>query len=411
MHIKLYLLSFSLHIYIVIDNPPAPPAPGSAVALSDVLRETGRNRRGRGGSGYNSLDTHENGMAVGGSGMLLDPRHYGEDGLRDEGSLCSRMCGAFLRCFQCDAKTYYQIFCFSFVPFIVVFSCSWDTVEPTEYGLKYNQMTGNVHRDTAYGGGRYIVGPFTSFIKFPATNILLEYSARKGSQSEQIQCRTGRDGADPDSGGQPLNISLALYYTLKPDKIGHVYTLFGEDYEARFTQFAQMAVVNTAQQFNPTEFWTKRNEVAQQMKKAIHNTLEPFGADVVELQLLYLGFLDRFEDTIVDIQLAVQMRTTKEYYYSVMQMVKEIDILGSQTNSSITQINANATAAAIGIVNNATCLGFNTTQSAKSVMYSGLTKALEFDNSAFLQYVKIKSIKDHQSSNLTLGLQSPFDGL
>ena len=47
----------------------------------------------------------------------------------------------------------------SFTVFIVLFAMSWDTLEPTEYGLVQNGFTGYVdlRPEAVYGGGRYFV--------------------------------------------------------------------------------------------------------------------------------------------------------------------------------------------------------------------------------------------------------------
>lgn len=36
---------------------------------------------------------------------------------------------------------------------------STDTVEPIEYGIKYNKMSRSIDKSTTYEGGWYIIGP------------------------------------------------------------------------------------------------------------------------------------------------------------------------------------------------------------------------------------------------------------
>lgn len=44
------------------------------------------------------------------------------------------------------------------------------TVEPIQYGLKYNTLSKNIDASSGvYEGGWYIIGPFNKFIQFPRT--------------------------------------------------------------------------------------------------------------------------------------------------------------------------------------------------------------------------------------------------
>ena len=47
----------------------------------------------------------------------------------------------------------------SFFVFIVLFAMSWDTLEPTEYGMVQNGFTGSVdlNPNNVYEGGRYFI--------------------------------------------------------------------------------------------------------------------------------------------------------------------------------------------------------------------------------------------------------------
>jgi hypothetical protein len=46
---------------------------------------------------------------------------------------------------------------------------SFDTLEPTEWGLKYNSVTKKLASDDVYEGGLYLLNPLNSFIVFPST--------------------------------------------------------------------------------------------------------------------------------------------------------------------------------------------------------------------------------------------------
>ena len=88
-------------------------------------------------------------------------------------------------------------------------------------------------------------------------------------------------------------------------------------------------------------------------------------AQVKSVQVLAIDFLPQFEETIVAIQEAVQMRTTQEYRMDVIEVLKDIDVMNSQTNATITAILAQAQAEAMVLFGNASAIGLLQTQAAK----------------------------------------------
>ena len=57
--------------------------------------------------------------------------------------------------------------CCSLVTIVVgIIGLAWcaGTVEPIQYGLKYNTISKNIDNTEVYEGGWYIIGPFNKFI-------------------------------------------------------------------------------------------------------------------------------------------------------------------------------------------------------------------------------------------------------
>ncbi len=52
---------------------------------------------------------------------------------------------------------------------------SMDTIDPLQMGITINTISKTVGNDT-YTSGRYIIGPFTSFIRYPANLVTVEFS-------------------------------------------------------------------------------------------------------------------------------------------------------------------------------------------------------------------------------------------
>ncbi len=66
---------------------------------------------------------------------------------------------------------------------LVIAGMVWSagTVEPIEYGLKYNTISKSVDNSYVYTGGWYLIGPMSSFISFPATNVNIDFSDFPGA--------------------------------------------------------------------------------------------------------------------------------------------------------------------------------------------------------------------------------------
>lgn len=78
-----------------------------------------------------------------------------------------------------------------FFVFILLFAMSWDTLEPTEYGLVQNGFTGYVdlNPNNVYEGGRYFIWLRHYFLIFPRNLRSLEFDV--GGYRAPIPARTG----------------------------------------------------------------------------------------------------------------------------------------------------------------------------------------------------------------------------
>lgn len=111
-----------------------------------------------------------------------------------------------------------------------------------------------------------------------------------------------------------------------------VYQTYGMAWESSYMRFAQQAITNVAQQFTPKQFWNERRGVELAMHHAVNSTIFAQGMAVVEnLQLLKVDFKVNYEQTITNIQLQEQLKVTKNYALDVTRVLKEVDILQSQT--------------------------------------------------------------------------------
>ena len=225
-----------------------------------------------------------------------------------------------------------------------------------------------------------------------------------------------------------------------------VYQTFGLVWEDSYMRFAQQAITNVAQSFTPKQFWNDRRKlppqglplplapalafalpprpltppvsaarslrgradaIEQAMLARVNQTISDNGyACVRNLQLLSVQFKQNYEDTITNIQLQEQLKVTKTYALEVTRVLKEVDILQSQTAADVAVIGASARREASVIVNQAEAEALRLEQSTKAHWYSSLKQRLSWSNADFLQYVKIKSLSSQPSNSMTVGVSA-----
>lgn len=75
---------------------------------------------------------------------------------------------------------------------IIIGGAAWSvgTVEPIEYGIKYNSISKNIDETEVYAGGWYFIGPFNKFFTYPATAINIDFAKLPNAKNPPIQARS-----------------------------------------------------------------------------------------------------------------------------------------------------------------------------------------------------------------------------
>jgi len=230
--------------------------------------------------------------------------------------------------------------------------------------------------------------------------VTLEWSNSIEADRPPVSTRTGADPDDPDSGGQPISISCAVQFKLKPDQLKQIFLSFGS-YEAakqRYILLAGNQVSNTAQEFTPQDFWQQRKTIAKRMRYKINEVLVANGADAEAYQIMKVDFAFTFENSITGVQVAEQQKVVNEYSQQVQTVEQQIAVLNSHNLATIATINANAVRKAKEMVGNATKHAFIVKQEAKSDVYAKLQQELELNPAQMAEYIKIRSLLTHSST-------------
>merc|ERR1719231_2128255 len=106
---------------------------------------------------------------------------------------------------------------------------------------------------------------------------------------------------------------------------------------------------------------------------------------------------------ITDIQLQEQLRVTKSYQLEVTRVVKEVDLLQSETDATVLEINASAAREAAIIEGEANAQALQVEQRARATMYAKLRAHLGWTAEHFLQYIKMKALNAQPQSNVVAG--------
>lgn len=297
--------------------------------------------------------------------------------------------------------------CVGFVLFfvsILLFALSWDTLHPTEYGLVRNGITGAVNLNDVYQGGRYFLFLRHEFIRFPNKLMTLSYGDAETDDYGVILARTGPGEEDDESGGQPITLALSFQYRIAKENVSAVYQSFEKNYEASFLRFANEAITVRAQKYTPRQFWEDRKAIQNDFLVAVDQELYAKGnVQVVSLQLRKVDFQANYEETITNIQLQSQYKVTKNFGLQVTSVLKEVDILQSETAAKIALINAEADRTASVMINKANANALKMEQDTKAQMYAQLRQAMNWTAPQFLEYVRIKALNSQPTDNVLVG--------
>ena len=88
---------------------------------------------------------------------------------------------------------------------VVILLLSMDSLEPLEVGITYNKVTKNIG-DSTYGSGRYLIGPFKSFISYPENLVTVEFSNNRKAVGDALQSRT--------NDGLALSLHVSFQYRI-----------------------------------------------------------------------------------------------------------------------------------------------------------------------------------------------------
>ena len=219
---------------------------------------------------------------------------------------------------------------------LIIVLVSIATIEPIEYGLVYNSISKKVDANTVYAGGWYFLGPFSSFVTFPATLVNIDWTDYPDAQYKPLQVR--------DNAQQDIIFSFSVQYKLQFENIGKLQDQYQTGYQAKYASFIESVVRSVVGQFSGTAFWTDRKNSGEILRQKCNERLNREYANVTNLQIINVQLSDKRESSLIDTQVTKQQGKTKIKEQQAKEIRSSISVVQSESEKNITQVQGNATA-------------------------------------------------------------------
>eukprot|EP00386_Alphamonas_edax_P015136 GDKI01046315.1.p1 GENE.GDKI01046315.1~~GDKI01046315.1.p1 ORF type:complete len:321 (-),score=80.82 GDKI01046315.1:309-1229(-) len=283
----------------------------------------------------------------------------------------------------------------------VVFVSGWSALGFSEMGLDYNAITSSVNPKPYYPG-RYYLGVGHSFVRFPRTYQTISFSNEPRSEWEELKSRT--------SDGLEVDLEISFQYLVDPTRLFDIYMKFAEQYDPIYVRFAQHVLTDITTDYTAYDFFQNPQKIRDRMEEVLNTEFYEFAfANITSFQLKTVSLPAEFESAIKETEVqnqdirkaqAEQERTRVMLQTQVIQAEKQVEIILSQ---------AKAQAEAIRLDNYAQVEALKILQSLQSESYQSVLDALGGNKDALIDYMKIRAIRDHPESGLTVGIPNTVD--
>jgi len=299
---------------------------------------------------------------------------------------------------------------FIFAAFIAIGGIK--SVEITEYGLSANMITRKVDPNP-YLSGRYWIGPWCSFIKFPSVVKTIQYSDAKmqddlgmDEQGEPMLRSRTSDGLD-------VTIELSFQYQLHQEKLFSLYTTFGagREFHDLFVRVAIDRLTEIATEYTANEFFIDRTRIGKNMEKLLKDDFEArLYATIFSFQLRSVGLPDEFEKAIQKTEVMKQDVQVAQAEQISNKVGLETQLMQANRRVKVKANVAEGFAQSVMLQNTADIEQFTATQEKAAESYKSVLANLDDKEGELLAYVQSRVLRDHISEKVTLGLSLPSIG-
>jgi len=214
-------------------------------------------------------------------------------------------------------------------------------VPPLFYGIRYNYASKWAEIERVYTPGRYFLGPWNTFVLFPATVQNIEFVnepriSPSGERYSALHTRTKE--------GLALDLEVSLQYRLKEADVGKLYVEFNVNYTSMFVSTIRDTLIAAAAEHHAGEFWTQRKLVGERMQSMVNDILGVTYSEVWGLQLMDIALPDQFDKSIVATEIQRQSIATMEFHQRSTQIRATTRVIAAEFARQVKTISAGAQA-------------------------------------------------------------------
>jgi len=276
-----------------------------------------------------------------------------------------------------------------FLTSIILFSVSFDTLEPHECGVLYNNVHKSLDQDTVYNNGRYFVGLGSHFITYPVTLQHIEFA-----NDQQLVCWTRE--------GQEVGIDVSWWYRLQRDHVLDIYHRYREDFHSRLVQIGVRMVKEVCSNFTAEQFFSQRQEIGSDMLHVLRTRYEQEWATIEIFNLRALAIPDGFEAKVVNKVVTAQHQKTAVNNREIALRQSAINVILGDGQALINQSQYQADATGALIVARARADGLLALRQQEADSYATLLDALGLDSQGLLQYRWAQTLDKLQTSRASI---------
>lgn len=283
------------------------------------------------------------------------------------------------------------------------------SVEVTEYALKASMITRKVDKQP-FLSGRYWIGPWSYFIKFPAVVKTIQFSELRMQDDLGID-----EPGDPvlrsrTSDGLDVTIELSFQYQLFQEKIYDLYTTMGagRDFHDIFVRVAIDRLTEIATIYSANEFFVDRTRIGKEMEKVLRQDFQDkLYATIFSFQLRSVGLPDEFEKAIQLTEVKKQDVQVAEAESDSTKVALDTELMKAKRRTKVKANKAEGFAESVMLDNKADIEQYLATQEKAAASYKGILKELDNKENELLAYVQSRILRDHISDKVTIGLTLP----
>lgn len=231
--------------------------------------------------------------------------------------------------------------------FVFYLWMSVQSLEPTEYGLRYDwfleQVTDN--RGTAWSAGMYWLGLTSTFIRFPAMVETIQFTEERGANGyvkPPIWSRT--------SDGLAVELECSLQYQLMPTNVTQLYHTLGTFTEAEnyIVLIAHSVIMTEATHYGALQFFQNRTTIAPLIEAELRKIFkEKLFTYLQFFQLQKIILPHDFEDAIkkttltnqnIGIELAKRGRLEVEWETELLKKQQNVAVRTNEARAQATEI-------------------------------------------------------------------------